>query len=60
MAFDASEVPWICFVPGRCPGGHHAPPVALALLASGDNSVCGSLFIVPSGMVAAVGGLGGP
>lgn len=45
-------------VPGCCPGEHHVPPVALALTASGDNSVCGSLLIVPSGMVAAVGGTG--
>lgn len=61
VAFDGSKVPWICefgLVPGCCPGEHHVPSVALALIASGDNNVYGSLLMLPSGMVAAVGGVG--
>lgn len=50
VALDGNEVLWICefgFSPGCCPGEHKAPSVALALLGSGDNSVCGSPFNCP-------------
>lgn len=52
-ALDGNKVPWIYkfgFVPGCCPEEYQAPPVALSLPIDRDNNVCGSIFIVPSGM----------
>ena len=52
-ALDRNKVPWIGefgFVPGCCPEEYHALPVALSLPIDRDNSVCGSIFIVPYGV----------
>lgn len=52
-ALDRNKVPWIGefgFVPGCCPEEYHEPPVALSLPIDRDNSLCGSIFIVPYGV----------